>query len=242
MRTQYRIGLALMVALWGAGCRSLDFESVLATAGGAPSGAASVVAGLKEALDQGVSVSTARASQPDGFYKNPLITIMLPPDARQVERTLRQMGLGGEVDNALLTLNRAAERAAAEAKPIFLQAIRDLTFQDAVQILHGEPDAATQYLRRSTEVSLVSRFEPMVRDALSHTGATRYYGDLARAYNAIPLTGRSIDPDLTRYTTHRLIDGLFLLIAEEESAIRVNPLKRSTRLMRKVFAAQDSRP
>ena len=195
--------------------------------------------GLKEALIQGISKGADQASATDGFFKNELIKILLPEDARRVENTLRQMGLGAEVDRALLTINRGAEKAAMEAKPIFISAIRQLTIQDAFNILKGEPDAATQFLRRTTESQLISLFQPRIQESLDEVGATRYYGDIANAYNAIPLTNRKIDPDLNAYVTQRAIDGLFLLVAQEEKNIRENPMERTTALMKRVFAAQD---
>ena len=175
----------------------------------------------------------------DGFFKNVLIKILLPEDAQRVENTLRQMGLGSEVDRALLAINRGAESAAKEAKPLFINAIRQMTIQDAFAILKGEPDAASQYLRRSTETQLIALFQPKIQEALNEVGATKYYGDLANGYNSIPLTNRKINPDLKEYVTERAIDGLFKLVTEEERKIRENPLERTTALMKKVFAAQD---
>lgn len=221
-------------------CSSADINKILQAAGGqGPLTQTEVSQGLKEALIQGISKGADQASMTDGFFKNELIKILLPEDARRVENTLRQMGLGAEVDRALLTINRGAEKAAMEAKPIFISAIRQLTIQDAFNILKGEPDAATQFLRRTTESKLITLFQPRIQESLDEVGATRYYGDIANAYNAIPLTNRKIDPDLNAYVTQRAIDGLFLLVAQEEKNIRENPLERTTALMKRVFAAQD---
>jgi hypothetical protein len=221
-------------------CSSADINKILQAAGGqGPLTQTEVSQGLKEALIQGISKGADQASMTDGFFKNELIKILLPEDARRVENTLRQMGLGAEVDRALLTINRGAEKAAMEAKPIFISAIRQLTIQDAFNILKGEPDAATQFLRRTTESQLITLFQPRIQESLDEVGATRYYGDIANAYNAIPLTNRKIDPDLNAYVTQRAIDGLFLLVAQEEKSIRENPLERTTALMKRVFAAQD---
>ncbi len=191
--------------------------------------------GLRETLAQGAVTATRQAATPDGFLQHDAIRIPLPPDAQRVERALRQMGLGSEVDRAVRAINRGAEQAAAEARPIFLQAIREITFLDALAILRGEEDAATAYLRRTTEDTLTERFRPIIHDALAQTGATRIYGDIARAYNAVPLTGRTIDPDLTGYVTSKAMDGLFHLIAQEEARIRTDPLARTTRAMRQIF-------
>ncbi|EOZ92232.1 hypothetical protein A33Q_4325 [Indibacter alkaliphilus LW1] len=222
------------------GCSSADINRILQAAGGSsPLTQQEVSQGLKEALIQGISKGADKASETDGFFRNDMIRILLPEDARRVENTLRQMGLGSEVDRALLAINRGAESAAKEAKPIFINAIRQLTIQDAFNILQGEPNAATSFLRRTTENQLIELFQPKIEESLNQVGATRYYGDIANTYNAIPLTNRRIDPDLNTYVTDRAIDGLFLLIAEEEKNIRENPLERTSALMRRVFAAQD---
>ncbi|HMO51882.1 MAG TPA: DUF4197 domain-containing protein [Kiritimatiellia bacterium] len=228
------ISAMLLGGLLLTGCVTLNPDGMVAS----PS--REIPAGIKEALIQGIDRGAASASAVDGFLKNDRIKIPLPPDARRVERTLRQMGLGSQVDKAVLTMNRAAEQAAAEAKPIFAQAIRRMTIQDAVAIVNGDQHAATSYLRNATNDELMERFLPIVDNALSKTDATRIYGDLARAFNAVPLTGRSIDPNLNRYVTGKALDGLFHLVAEEEARIRADPLARTTALMRRVFADQPS--
>jgi hypothetical protein len=221
-------------------CSSADLNKILQSAGGQlPLSQQEVASGLKEALIQGIGKGADLASQTDGFFKNELIRILLPEDARRVESTLRQMGLGSEVDRALLSINRGAERAAQEAKPIFISAIRQMSIEDAFGILKGDADAATKFLRRTTETQLIELFQPKIQQSLNEVGATKHYGDVANAYNAIPLTNRKIDPDLNSYVTSRAIDGLFTLIAQEEANIRKNPVERTTALMRKVFAAQD---
>ncbi|EIM77221.1 hypothetical protein A3SI_08094 [Nitritalea halalkaliphila LW7] len=206
--------------------------------GSAPLTEGEVSTGLKEALIQGISKGADRASVQDGFWQNELIRILLPEDARRVESTLRQIGLGAEVDRALLSINRGAERAAQEAKPIFISAIRQLTIQDAFALLRGDQDAATQFLRRTTEAELIARFQPHMEEALNEVGATRFYGEIATAYNAIPLTTRKIDPDINAYVTQRAVDGLFQLVAQEEAAIRADPAARTTAILRRVFANQ----
>ncbi len=221
-------------------CSSADISRILKEAGGQlPLSQQEVAGGLKEALVQGIQKGADSASKVDGFFKNEMIRIALPEDAQKVENTLRQIGLGAEVDRVLLAINRGAESAAQEAKPLFINAIKQLSIQDAFNILKGEPDAATQYLRRSTESELIKLFQPKVQEALNQVGATKYYGDLANSYNSLPLTNRKIDPDLNAYVTDRAIDGLFKLVQEEEKKIRENPLERSTALMKRVFAAQD---
>ncbi|PSL02974.1 DUF4197 domain-containing protein [Cecembia rubra] len=230
----------ILLMLVFASCTTADINKVLQGVGGqGPLTQQEVAQGLKEALIQGISKGADQASKQDGFFGNELIRILLPEDARRVENTLRQIGLGSEVDRALLAINRGAERAAQEAKPIFINAIRQMTIQDAFNILKGEQDAATQFLRRTTERQLIELFQPRIQESLNEVGATRFYGDIANTYNNLPLTNRKIDPDLNAYVTERAIDGLFKLVASEEQNIRQNPLERTTALMRRVFAAQD---
>lgn len=193
-----------------------------------------VIAGLKEALIQGISKGSDQASKIDGYLKNPQIKIPFPPDVAKVEDRLRDIGLGKEVDKFITSLNRGAERAAVEAKPIFVDAIRSMTIEDAWAILRGEPDAATQYLKRTTSEALKVKFQPIIKSSLDEVNATRYYGDLVNTYNKIPLVNK-VDPDLDNYATDKAIEGLFLLIAKEEANIRENPVARTTELLKKVF-------
>src|SRR5690554_1913074 len=220
------------------GCTTTDLNKVLQGASNAVLSNEDVANGLKEALVKGISVGAETASKEDGFFRNELIRIALPEEFRKVEGTMRKLGLGSEVDKVLLAINRGAENAAKEAKPIFMNAIKQLTIQDAFAILKGEDDAATQFLRRTTSEQLTSLFRPKVQESLNQVGATRYYADLVKAYNAIPST-KNINPDLNAYVTEKALDGLFTLIAHEEKNIRENPLERTTMLMRRVFAAQD---
>lgn len=147
---------------------------------------------------------------------------------------MRDIGLGSEVDRFILTLNRGAEEAAKEAKPIFIQAIRSMTIDDAWAILKGEPDAATQYLRRTTSAQLREKFKPVIQNALNKVNATRYYSDLINRYNQIPFVDK-INPNLDDYATDKAIDGLFLMIAKEEKLIREDPMARTTDLLKRVF-------
>ncbi|KEO73085.1 DUF4197 domain-containing protein [Anditalea andensis] len=224
-----------------AACTGADIGGILRGAGEATLSDRDVSNGLKEALVQGISTGSEKASAEDGFFRNERIRIPLPEDLRRVESTMRQLGLGNEVDRVILTINRGAENAAREALPIFVSAIRQLTVDDAWSILRGDQDAATTYLRRTTSDQLTALFMPRVQESLEKVGATRYYSDLVRAYNALPTTSRKVDPDLNQYVTDRAIDGLFTLVAEEERNIRENPLQRTSALMRRVFAVQDNR-
>lgn len=220
------------------GCTATDLNRVLQGASNAVLSNEDVANGLKDALVKGISVGAESASQEGGFFKNELIRIALPEEFRKVEGTMRKLGLGAEVDKVLLAINRGAENAAKEAKPIFIGAIKQLTIQDAFSILKGEQDAATQFLRRTTSDQLTTLFQPRIQESLNQVGATRYYTDLVKAYNAIPST-TNLNPDLNAYVTEKALDGLFRLIAEEEKNIRENPLERTTTLMKRVFAAQD---
>lgn len=190
--------------------------------------------GLKEALVQGISKGADQASKQDGFNLNRLIRIPFPPDAQRVANTLRSIGLGSQVDKFELTLNRGAEDAAKSAKPIFISAIKSLTFSDVWGILTGEKDAATNYLKRTTTQQLTVAFQPIIQQSLDKVGATRYYTDLTTRYNKIPLV-TPVQTDLNQYATGKAIDGLFTLIAQEEANIRENPVARTTDLLKRVF-------
>lgn len=190
--------------------------------------------GLKEALINGISKGSDQASQLDGFFKNPQIKIPFPPDVVRVEEKLRQIGLGSEVDKFVMALNRGAEDAAKEAKPIFIAAIRQMTIQDAWAILRGEDDAATNYLKRTTSGLLREKFQPVINNSLDKVNATKYYGDIVTTYNKIPFVDK-VNPDLNDYATTKAMDGLFLLIAGEEKKIREDPIARTTDLLKKVF-------
>jgi hypothetical protein len=199
-----------------------------------------VAEGLKEALVNGISKGSDQASKLDGYFKNPAIKIPFPPDVKRVEDRLRQMGLGSEVDRFVMTLNRGAENAAKEAKPIFISAIRSMTIEDAWAILRGEENAATNYLRRTTSDQLRERFRPVIKNSLDQVNATKYYADLVSTYNQIPLV-QKVNPDLEDYATEKAMDGLFHLIAQEETQIRKDPVARTSELLKKVFGSQDAK-
>lgn len=194
-----------------------------------------IVQGLKEALNVGISNGSDSASKVDGFFKNELIKIAVPPEAQKVAETLRKMGLGEQVDKFTLSLNRAAEDAAKKSKPIFFKAITSMTVPDALSILKGQDDAATQYLKKSTNDELFKAFFPVVDSTLNLNKATQYYGDIVNTYNQLPLV-KKVNPNLKEYATQKTIDGLYLLIAQEEKKIRENPGARVTDLLKKVFS------
>jgi len=199
-----------------------------------PLTAAEVGNGLKEALINGISKGSDLTSQLDGYFKNPEIKIPFPPEVTKVENTLRDIGLGSEVDKFVLTLNRGAEDAAKEAKPIFITAIKSMTIEDAWAILKGQDNAATEYLRKTTSGQLREKFKPVIQNSLNKVNATKYYGDLVNRYNKIPLVDK-VNPNLDDYATDRAIEGLFIMIAKEEKNIRVDPIARTTELLKRVF-------
>ncbi|OJW15797.1 DUF4197 domain-containing protein [Mucilaginibacter sp. 44-25] len=194
--------------------------------------------GLKQALELGTDKSSDQLSAVDGFFKNAAVKILFPPEAQKVESTLRSIGLGKLADNVILSLNRAAEDAAGQAKPIFINAIKQMTLQDVTNILLGRQDAATQYFKRTTTLQLAASFKPVIQNSLNKVGATRYYSDAAAAYNRIPLVTK-VNPNVSDYVTQKAIDGLFVVIAQEELNIRQNLSARTTPLLQKIFGYYD---
>ena len=196
-----------------------------------------IASGLKEALQVGISKGSDQASAVDGYFKNPLLKIAFPPEAQKVATTLRELGLNKQVDQFELSMNRAAEDAAKKAKPVFIKAITSMSIQDAVGILQGQKDAATQYLRRTSGQQLVTEFTPIIDSTLKKNNATRYYSDLVNTYNKVPFV-QKVNPNLTEYATGKAVDGLFVLVAQEEAQIRENPTARVTDLLKRVFSKQ----
>jgi hypothetical protein len=235
---KYSICIVLLLL----GCTSAQINQAISDANKAVNGdkpltTAEVGEGLKEALINGISKGSDLVSQMDGYFKNPEIKIPFPPDVKKVEDRLRQLGLGGEVDKFVMTLNRGAEDAAKEAKPIFITAIKQMTIDDAWAILKGEPDAATQFLKRTTSAQLKEKFKPVIQASLNKVNATKYYGDIINKYNSIPLV-QKVNPDLNDYATDLAMQGLFTMIAKEEKNIRQNPVARTTELLKRVFGAK----
>ncbi len=191
---------------------------------------------IKEALMKGVQVGVDRVSVTDGYFGNSLIKIPFPAQVKQVESTLRSVGMGSLIDNAVLSMNRAAESAAKQAGPIFLNGIKQMTVTDAVNIVSNQqPDAATQFLKRTTTESLVSSFKPSIKTALDKTMATKYWGDITGYYNKIPFVS-PISTDLPDYVTRKAIDGLFYMVAQEEAKIRKDPMGETSKIIQDVFS------
>lgn len=194
---------------------------------------------IKEALEIGVAAGTDRLSLQNGFLGNSAIKLLFPPEARKVEKALRGIGMNKACDDFILSLNRAAELAAKEAKPIFISAIKEMSVQDASNILlSDQKNAATTYFQRVTSKALEAKFNPVIQSSLDETQASKYWTDLSTAYNQIPLAGK-INTDLTAYATQKAMEGLFLEIAQEELKIRENSGLRSSPLLKKVFSYAD---
>lgn len=194
--------------------------------------------GLREALDNGIDKQVTKLTQKDGFYRNQLVKILLPQELQKVDKTLRDVGLGKLADEGLKAINRAAEDAVKEATPIFVGAVKQITFNDAKQILLGNNRAATQYLESKTRSQLYQKFNPVINKSFSKVGADKVWSNIITKYNAIPLTN-NVNPDLTDYVTGEALKGVYAMIAVEEQEIRTKLSSRTTDLLRRVFALQD---
>ncbi len=206
--------------------------------GGSPLSNEEVGEALKEALDQGVGKAVTSLSAANGYYQSPY-KILLPEEAQMiVGRVSALPGLGNVEQDLTERINRAAELAASKATPIFVSAIKGLTFQDAMNLLLGEDDAATRYLEGNTASALTGEFQPVIRAALDEVNANEIWKKAVTAYNKIPLVKKT-EPDLDAYVTQRALEGMFGLIEVKETELRENPALRNTELLRKVFARQD---
>lgn len=190
--------------------------------------------GIKEALSQGLAGAVLKLNKEDGFFKDAFYKILIPEDARKVENTLRDLGLGSMVDKAILQINRGAEDAAGYAKPIFVNAIKNMSIADAIGLVKNGDTSATHFFREKTTEQLIAAFTPVIKSSLDKVNATKYYGDMVNKYNSIPLV-KKINPDLTGYVTMKATNALFDLVAKEEKNIRTNLAARTTDLLKKVF-------
>ena len=197
-----------------------------------------IASGLRQALDFGIDKQVTKLTQKDGFFKNDLVKILLPEELGKVDRALRDIGLSNLADEGLKVLNRAAEDAVKEATPIFIDAVKGITFDDVKNILLGNNDAATQYLTSKTQTALYAKFNPVIKSSFSKVGADDIWNNLINKYNSIPFTN-DVNPDLTDYVTGEALKGVYTMIAVEEKDIRTKTASRSTDLLRKVFALQD---
>lgn len=196
-----------------------------------------VARGLKEALEIGTSNAVNIVSQPDGYYKNPEIRIPLPDPVKNVEKILRTAGFGSKIDSFELSMNRAAEKASLEARDLFWDAIKTMSFEDARRILKGRENEATLYLEEKTRDRLKTAFKPVIHTSMSQVGVTSTYQKLDEKLRSIPFA-ESFRFDLTQYVTDRSLDGLFLMLAQEERKIRKDPAARVTELLKEVFGSR----
>jgi hypothetical protein len=194
--------------------------------------------GIKQALSQGLVNAVLRLNKEDGFFKDAIYKVLLPPDAKKIETTLRDLGFKNMVDNAILQINRAAEDAAGTAKPIFIDAVKSMTVSDAIGLIKNGDTSATHFFRIKTTDKLIAAFLPVIKGSLDKLDATRLYGDLVNKYNNLPTTFKKLNPDLPGYVTDRATYALFDLVAKEEQNIRQNVAARTTDLLKKVFGAK----
>jgi len=201
-------------------------------------GNAEIAQGLREALNMGIEKQVNKLALENGFFRNELVKILLPEELQKVDKTLRDVGLGNLADEGLRIINRAAEDAVGEATPIFVDAVKEITFNDARQILLGSDNAATQYLEQSTKTKLYDKFNPIIKNSFQKVGADQIWSNIITRYNNLPLTN-DVNPDLTDYTTNEALEGVYTMIAVEEQEIRTKISSRTTDLLKKVFALQD---
>ncbi len=203
-------------------------------------GGLDISAGLKEALNNGISKQVTKLTAVDGFYKNEAVKILLPEELKKVDSSLRKIGLGSLADEGLKVLNRAAEDAVKEATPIFVDAVRNMSFTDAKTILMGNENSATTYLQSTTSTALYGKFNPVIKNSFTKVGADKVWNNIITKYNGIPFV-KKVNPDLTDYVTNQAMTGVFKMIAVEEKNIRTNLNARTSTLLQKVFAMQDKK-
>ena len=201
-------------------------------------GGVDIASGLKEALNKGITQQVSKLTAVDGFYKNEAVKILMPAELQKVDATLRKIGLSSLADEGIKVLNRAAEDAVKEATPIFVSAVKNMSFTDAKNILLGNDIAATNYLQSSTTTALYGKFNPVIKSSFEKVGADEVWTRIINKYNTIPLV-KKVNPDLTDYTTNQALAGVFKMIAVEEKEIRNNISARTTPLLKSVFAMQD---
>jgi hypothetical protein len=233
------ISIIALGMLQQSSCDPQVMEDVLNTMTGGTITEAEAASGLIEALVQGATNGSDILSAVNGYLGNPEVKIPFPPEAQKIENTLRELGLNKMCDDVINSINHAAEDAAAEAKTILINSIRQMTIQDAMDILFGADDAATEYLKRTTTSQLTAKFRPVIDNSLNQVGATKYWSDAVNYYNKIPLVD-DLNPDLGGYVTQKALDGLFLMIEKEELKIRQDPGARVAEIVQKVFGYYDA--
>ncbi len=196
--------------------------------------------GLKEALQNGITKQVTKLTSVDGFYKNNMVKILLPDELQKVDKTLRKIGLSSLADKGILLMNRAAEDAVKESTPIFVDAVKNMSFTDAKSILMGNDNSATTYLQTATTTPLYAKFNPVIKNSFAKVGADKVWASIIKKYNTLPLV-KKVNPDLTDYTTNKALEGVFKMIAVEEIDIRTNLKARTSSLLQKVFGIQDKK-
>jgi hypothetical protein len=229
-----KIFIAVSTVLLFTGCDVVrNLPTVGTTGGGITEGEAGK--GIKEALSQGLVKAVLQLNKPDGFFKDAIYKVLLPPDAKKVENTLRDLGFNKLVDNAILSINRGAEDAAGYAKPIFVDAIKNMTLQDAVGLVKNGDTSATHFFRTKTTEKLMVAFLPIIKASLDKVDATKYYAEMVTKYNNFPTTFKKINPDLPGFVTEKAVAALFDLVSKEELNIRQNIAARTSEILKKVF-------
>lgn len=203
-------------------------------------GGIDISGGLKEALNNGITKQVSKLTAVDGFYRNEAVKILLPDELKKVDASLRKIGLSSLADEGLKVLNRAAEDAVKEATPIFVDAVRNMSFMDAKTILMGNDNSATTYLQSATSTALYGKFNPVIKNSFTKVGADKVWANIISKYNVIPFV-KKVNPDLTDYVTNQAMDGVFKMISVEEKNIRTNLNARTSTLLQKVFAMQDNK-
>jgi hypothetical protein len=211
----------------------------ISTVTGTPIGGTDISAGLKEALNKGVEKQVSKLTAVDAFYKNEAVKILMPEELGKVDKTLRKLGMGNLADEGIKSLNRAAEDAVKEATPVFIAAIKNMSIADAKNILLGNDSAATSYLQIATTKELYAKFLPIVQQSMGKVGADKIWASLTTKYNGLPMVSK-VNPDVNDYVTNKALEGVFKMIAVEEKNIRNDISARTSPLLKKVFAMQDS--
>jgi len=231
--------LVFVIAIQFAGCAELQKVVSQLPSGGALS-QDQIGNGLKQALDNGIKNQVSKLTASNGFYKNEMVKILLPEELQAVDKGLRKIGLGNLADEGIKVLNRAAEGAVKTATPIFVNAVKNMSFNDAKNILLGEENAATTYLKNETSTALYSEFKPVIKNSIGKVGADKVWSNLISKYNSIPFVTK-VNPDLTDYVTNQALKGVFTMIEVEEKGIRQKVGLRNTALLKQVFALQDNK-
>ena len=234
--------LMILTLLYVSVGQTADLQSILDGAKKAVSKDSSItndqmIQGLKEALKVGTQNAVTTVSKVDGFYKNTDIKIPLPEDIESAGKYLRLAGYGSKVDEFEQSMNRAAERAAPEAKQIFWGAVKEMQIKDAQKLLDGPDNAATSYFQDKTYDRLHKIFKPIVKETMGQVGVTRQFQDINNKLSSLPLADKA-SVDLDQYVTDKSLDGLFFMLAEEEKKIRQDPAARVTDILKKVFGSQ----